>query len=159
MTDQDQPAQNLSPTEKAAAVKEAFEAKVLILEQWAKDGLPDNVDLDAKDFPKHRAKLRRWTGPNHDLREWIDPKIDQPITGKYADLTKRFEQAIKTIQDRSSAKGNRLKEISQELAYLRQKTENLEIQNATLMGDNKRLKDHNDRLLSQIKAIGKYPVA
>ena len=63
MTDQDQPAQNLSPSEKAAAVKEAFEAKVLILEQWAKDGLPDKVDLDAKDFPKHRAKLRRWTGP------------------------------------------------------------------------------------------------
>lgn len=159
MINPDQPIPNMSPAERTLAVKEAFEAKVLILEQWAADGLPEGLDPNAKDFPKLRAKLRKWKGPNGDLRTWVDPKIDQADTGKYPDLTKRYQDAIKTIQDRHSAKGSRLKEMKQENVYLRQQVENLKIQNATLMGENQRLGNHNKRLKSQIKGMGGYAVS
>src|ERR1700722_2522916 len=115
---------NETPAEKAKGVNEAFEAKVALLERWAREGIPEGASI-----PKDRTALRAWTGPDRDLRSWSDPNIDKELVGKYPDLTKRYLTALANIQKRQVTKGNRLKEVEADAEEASTRAKNLEIQN------------------------------
>ncbi|KAA5608608.1 hypothetical protein [Rhodovastum atsumiense] len=140
---------NETPAEKAKAVMKSFEAKVAILERWAREGVPGGQSV-----PKDRTALRAWMGPDGDLRPWSDPNIDKELVGKYPDLTKRYLTALANIQKRHAAKGNRLKEVEADAAEARTRAENLEMQNATLIGINDALQRRIKTLLDLLAANG-----
>jgi len=144
---------NQTPAQRAAAVKEAFEQKVGLLERWAKDGMPEGVTA-----PQNRAQLRRWTGPDGDLRAWVDPTIDAPRSGRYPDLTDRFLRAVDHIRTRQGAQGNRLKELGAEVALLEGQKAALERQNAGLIGKIDQLERRIRTLVDQITAMGGTPL-
>jgi hypothetical protein len=138
---------NETPAEKAKAVKEAFEAKVTILERWAREGIPEG-----RSVPKDRTALRAWAGPDGDLRRWSDPNIDKEQIGKHPDLTKRYLTALSAIQKRRAAKGNRLKEAEIDAAEASARAKNLGIQNATLIGLNDALHRRIRTLVDLLRA-------
>ncbi len=82
----------LSPEQRAARVRAAFEAKVVLLETWARDGVPQ-----ASSVPENQAELRRCTGPAANFETWADPKIESRIV-KHPELAKRFHTAIIRIK-------------------------------------------------------------
>jgi hypothetical protein len=111
-------------------IRAAFEAKIHLLEMWAKGGLPDGAE-----YPKDHAKLRRWKGPDGSLPTWTDPTIDRAKTGKYPLLANRFDNAIKDIEERiARSKGNRRAKSEADLAVLRRQYEHLVVQNSELIG-------------------------
>jgi hypothetical protein len=120
---------NLSPAGRRDSVRTAFEGKVSILEQWAKEGLPVGTA-----YPKTHAALRRWTGPDGTLATWIDPTVDRITTGKYPALAKRFVDAVDNIEKRIARTKGRLGALEAEVAVLRTQNERLAVQNAELIG-------------------------
>jgi hypothetical protein len=119
----------LSPTEQRERVFRAFEQKVQILEAWARSGVPDGAIV-----PRTHADLRRWTGPDGRLNTWVDPLVDRSTTGKHPDLAKRFDQAVKDIEEWVVRKKGRLPALEAENAVLKAQNERLRLQNAELIG-------------------------
>jgi len=140
---------NPTPAERAAAVKASFEQKVAIVESWARDGVPEGATP-----PQNRSQLRRWTGPEGNLRAWTDPTIDAERSGKYPSLTDRFLRAVDGIRRRQGARGNQVKEMEAEIALLKSQKSALEIQNAGLIGEIDRLQRRIRLLTDLIEAQG-----
>jgi hypothetical protein len=127
--------------EKSQKVTAAFEAKVVILEGWARNGLPEDIlrratqdgTLNENDLPRDHAKLRRWQGPDGNLATWSDPLIDRPVTGKHPDLAERFRFAISNIEKWLAQKKGQLSALKIEVEVLKAVNNRLLIQNADLL--------------------------
>jgi hypothetical protein len=141
---------NRSPAEKRDEVRKAFEAKIGILEDWARNGVPDSVEI-----PKTHAALRRWQGPQGGLGTWSDPTIDRLGTGKYPDLAERFNNALTDIEEWLARKKGRLPQLEAENAVLKAQNERLKVQNAELIARIDQLQRKLEMLQAQTEARGK----
>ena len=127
---------NLSPAEKKGRVDQAFAAKVAILEQWARDGVPEGAYV-----PRNHAALRRWTGPDGSLAIWKFRLVDKPGTTRPRDpkreaLSERFRKAVESIDLRlKKSKKARVGALESNIAVLRRENDELRRQNMQLMGD------------------------
>lgn len=138
---------NETPAEKGAAVKAAFTAKVELLEDWAKNGVPAGVA-----WPKNRTALRAWKGPDGNLRAWSDMHIDQERVGKHPDLTRRFIEAVEHITFRQTAKVDRLKHARTDAQIAAAQRDALQEQNARLLSEIAELKRRVQTLEALIQA-------
>jgi hypothetical protein len=141
---------NLSPTERREEVLNAFELKICILEDWARKGVPDGVEI-----PRTHAALRRWQGPQGGLGTWSDPTIDRLGTGKYPDLAVRFKNALTDIEKRLARKNGRLPQLKAENTVLKAQNERLTVQNAELIARVDQLQRGLELLQAQADARGK----
>ncbi|WP_313039271.1 hypothetical protein [Sphingobium yanoikuyae] len=128
-----------SPAERARNTKAAFEAKVSLLEEWAKHGVPAG-----ERSPKDNTALRQWVGPSAvnledgtALGTWADPMIDRPVVGKYPDLTRRFLAARDAIKKQKGKEET----LAQELTRLKREVAALVDQNGQLIGEIMALKE------------------
>lgn len=127
---------NLSPAEKKIRVDQAFAAKVTILEQWAREGVPEGAEV-----PRKHAALRRWTGPDGNLATWTFRQVDKPGTTRPRDpkreaLSERFQKAIENIDLRlKKSKKARVGALEGAVAVLRRENDELRRQNMQLMGN------------------------
>jgi hypothetical protein len=136
--------------EKSRRIGAAFEAKVLLLERWARYGVPDEClkrarpdgTLRPEDLPRNNTQLRRWRGPNGDLDVWSDPVVDRPVTGKHPKLAARFRLAIESIDKWLGRKIGRLSALEHELQVLESKNVRLMVQNAELLGRIQQLEEN-----------------
>lgn len=135
--------------EKSRIILAAFEAKVTILEGWARHGVPEEIlqrarkdgSLSGDDLPRHNAKLRRWRGPEGDIEAWSYPMIDRPVTGKHPELAARFQAAIEGIDHWLARKRGRLAALETEAEVLKAENTRLRVQNMDLLGQVQQLKE------------------
>jgi len=134
---------------KSRLIKEAFGAKVGILEEWARNGLPETIlkrakpdgSFSAEDLPRNNAALMRWRGPDGDLPKWNDPLISRPITGKYPDMAERFRLAIEGIDEWLYRKNGRVPKLERQVAFLDAAVKRLTVQNTDLLAQIQQLRE------------------
>ena len=136
---------NPSPAERSKIVRAAFEAKVALLERWAREGIPEGAKV-----PENKTQLPGWKGPDGNLHSWVD----RTIFDKHSDLAKRFVKALENIEKRLSAGKDPIKESEAEIAALCTEKRNLELQNASLIGDIDRLQRRIQLLNDLLSANG-----
>src|SRR5688572_28547202 len=71
--------------------RNAFEAKVKLLEAWVRDGVPFGIEV-----PKTITALARWKDPSLGLESWQKPNIHSP-NGRYGDLRLRADAALEQL--------------------------------------------------------------
>lgn len=142
-------ARNLSPTEKRDGVRASFERKILILEEWARQGVPADAQV-----PSTQAELRRWEDQPLGITSWADPKITHP-NGKNADLAARYEASLKAIGQRlAKSKVRRVAAAEAEAENLKSQVASLTDQNAALIGRLDGLERDNRLLKERLAANG-----
>jgi hypothetical protein len=110
------------------ATRRAFERKVEILEEWARNGgAPANRWL-----PSGPVEVARWEDAELGISAWRSPNVAAP-NGRHADLRRRFDEAMMELH-RISVRPDRTTI-------------------ARLAADNRRLKRENIALAEQIVEI------
>jgi len=84
----------LAPAQRGARTLASLTRKVELLETWAREGRPDDLQV-----PLDRAKLRRWTDAKLRLWAWADPLVDKP-DGRNIALMQRFAASVRSLQRR-----------------------------------------------------------
>ncbi|WAJ27278.1 hypothetical protein [Antarcticirhabdus aurantiaca] len=119
-----------SPRRRREATFEALKMKVLLLEDWAKNGLPYQAT-----YPRDQKALREWTGPNGTFATWKDPTIERSGEGgKYPDWGKRFLKAVDDLGKRGSERDAELRQAEADRDRYAAENRALRIQNADLIG-------------------------
>jgi len=141
---------NLSPKEKCVRVRGLLEQKLALLEEWARSGPPEGVEI-----PMDGAKLKRWRGPDGTFGVWADDKIHRG-TGKNKDLAMRFQMARDQIEKWLNRKG-RLTRAEAEVDTLRKQNDLLRVQNAECHGRIRRLERRVQEQEDTLAALKKKP--
>ena len=118
-----------SPRRRREAAFEALKAKVLLLEEWVKNGLP----YQAK-YPRDQKALREWKGPDGTFATWSDPTIERPVTGKYPTWAQRFLEAVDALGKRGSERDAKLRQAEADRERYAAENRALRLQNADLIG-------------------------
>lgn len=122
------PIGNLDPLVRGHRTDISLKRKVELLELWAKEGWPE--DVDPMSLAKNETRLRKWSDPTRKLWSWSDDKPEKRERNKA--LMLRWSEAISSIR-REDWKSVRPVETLESLHLI---IERLEVQVADLIAQN-----------------------